>query len=85
MSNEPTLECEASVFIEGDPDILDAAVSPENQTMPGEATCITTKMKNGIKVTVKGKMTLGRLKHTLDDIVKTASLAKGIEESIRSE
>ncbi len=85
MSSEPTLECEASVFIEGDPNILDAAVSPENQTMPGEATCTTIKEKGGIKVIVKGKMTLGRLKHTLDDIVKAATLAKGIEERIRSE
>ncbi|RMG40084.1 MAG: hypothetical protein D6732_03430 [Methanobacteriota archaeon] len=82
MEKEPEFKCRAEINLRGDPKTLDIAISPENATMPGNATCTTIIEKEGIKVEIKGKMTLGRLKYTVDDVLKAAALAQNIERNL---
>lgn len=85
MVQEPEFNCKAIISLEGDPKTLDIAISPENATMPGDATCRTELKQDGVTVTVEGRMTLGRLKHTVDDVLKAASLAISIEEELNKD
>ncbi len=82
MEKEPEFECHAVIHVKGDPRTLDVAISPENATMPGDATCTTSIKKEGVEVEITGKMTLGRLKYTVDDVLKAASLAINIERNL---
>ena len=60
--------------------ILVAAISPENNTMP-EGAVTTEEIGNKVVTKIKGKMTLGRLMNTIDDVVNTAILASKVASS----
>ncbi|MHA2097266.1 MAG: hypothetical protein ACW99A_01160 [Candidatus Kariarchaeaceae archaeon] len=68
-----------SIHEEVDLEILDHSISPENTTMPTESGKVISKIFDGKFVTeINGTMSIGRLIHTLDDIIKTAILAKNV-------
>ena len=58
-------------------DILEVAISPENITMP-EGVVETFVENDKVITTIKGEMGIGRLINTMDDIIKTAILAKEV-------
>lgn len=75
------LDIKAKIIIydEIDVQILKNAISPENITMPKESgTVISSIVSNSFVTEIEGKMSIGRLINTMDDIVKTAILAKNI-------
>jgi hypothetical protein len=77
-------EIYAKITIHGevDPDILDHTISPENQTMPTESGKVISNIIDEKFITeVKGTMNIGRLIYTLDDIIKTAILAKNVAQN----
>ncbi len=82
METEPKFPIEAIVSISGTPKTLYTTISPENKTMPEGAKIDTSLNDTGIVLKIQGKMTLGRLKYTIDDILKSAILTHQIEQTI---
>ncbi len=71
-----------NIYDEIDVQILKNAISPENITMPKESgTVISSIIGNSFVTEIKGKMSIGRLINTMDDIIKTAILAKNIVDT----
>lgn len=69
------------ITLEGeiDPKILLAAISPENATMP-EGKIYSKIVGNGVETVLSGNLTIGRLMNTIDDVIKTAILAKNVSQ-----
>lgn len=77
-------EIKAVISIQNEVDltILDHTISPENVTMPVESGTVRSRIQDGKFITeINGNMPIGRLINTIDDIVKTAILAKKIVQS----
>ncbi len=66
---------------EVDPKILEFAIAPENKTMP-DGNVITVVNKASVDTIISGEMSIGRLMNTVDDILKTAILAKNVDNEI---
>ncbi len=66
---------------EVDPKILELAIAPENKTMP-DGNVITVVNKASVDTIISGEMSIGRLMNTVDDILKTAILAKNVDNEI---
>ncbi|MHA2248733.1 MAG: KEOPS complex subunit Pcc1 [Candidatus Kariarchaeaceae archaeon] len=76
------LNIEATICLSEDidPNTLLLAISPENETMP-DGLVRTKIVEKKVITTVSGYMTIGRLIYTIDDILKTAILAKNVSET----
>ena len=79
------LKIEATITLNEDidPNTLLLAISPENATMP-EGLVHTKIVEKEVITTISGHMTIGRLIYTLDDILKTAILAKNVSDTTSS-
>ena len=70
------------IYDEVDVQILNTTISPENVTMPKESGTVTSTIIDNVFVTdIVGTMTIGRLINTMDDVIKTAILAKNIVDT----
>lgn len=69
----------AIIILAGEIDLktLYFAISPENDTIT-DGTISTRIDKNTVVTELKGKMSIGRMINTIDDVLKTAILANNI-------
>lgn len=81
MSDIKEYNVDVNIVLDDDiePKILFASINPENKTMPVGK--VQTEI-NGNKVIthITGKMGIGRMMNTIDDVIKTAILAKKVAE-----
>ena len=63
----------ADLLIKGDPDYYYPLIEPENLNFP-YGTIRSIKKTGSLEIKIKGQMSSGAIKYTLDDILKTAIL-----------
>lgn len=62
------------------PSVLYHAINPENSTMK-EGKVVSSMDDNGVTTVISGRLTIGTLMNTIDDILKTAILTQSVEAS----
>ena len=76
-----SLEVSAKIILMGgNMEVLVAAISPENKTMP-EGMITTEGKDNKVITKIHGEMTLGTLINTIDDVINTGILASRVAQT----
>lgn len=79
--NEYDIIAKITIKNEKNPEIIKIAIAPENSTMPS-GSIKTEVIDKEIITKITGKMSIGRLNYTIDDILKAAILANNVSESM---
>ena len=75
---------EISLSILGDSDLLELVLTPENSSFPS-GTIVSHKSDGRLITTISGRIGIGRVKFTIDDILKTSILALTLDSILVNE
>ena len=72
------LDMQVRIKITGESEVLFQAVNLENMTFGVYGQISTHVLKDGISVQIDGRMSLGTMKYTVDDLLKSLILAESV-------
>ncbi len=79
------LNMRATIKLHGESEVLYQAVKLENMTFGEHGHIFTQHLEDGISVLIKGEMSIGTMKYTIDDLLKSVILAESIAGVVSSE